>query len=332
MIYVNNESENPFFNHALEEYILKNMDEDVFVLWKNRPAILIGRNQNTLTEINEDYVQEENIDVVRRLSGGGTVFNDYGNINFTFITRKNQNENYLKNGFEKFALPVIKALDSLGVKAVFTGRNDILLDGKKISGNAQYYYKNKILHHGTILFSGNLEKLSKALKMKPLKYQDKGVKSVRSRVTNISEHLSKKMDVIEFKDYLKEYIMKYYNIKEEYILNKHEIAEVLKIQKDRFESSEWNYGKLSNYNISKEGKFPSGTVEILMREKDGNIEKVKIYGDFFGEKPISILEKLLQGNKLDEDELNREIKKVNVNEYIKGLSSQELVSLLTLKE
>lgn len=332
MIYVNNESDNPFFNHALEEYVLKNMDEDVFILWKNRPAILIGRNQNTLTEINEEYVKGENIDVVRRLSGGGTVFNDYGNINFTFITKKSQNQSSLKNGFEKFALPVIKALESLGVRAIFTGRNDILVDEKKISGNAQYYYKNKILHHGTLLFSGNLDKLGKALKMKPLKYQDKGVKSVRSRVTNISEHLSNKMDVMEFKNYLKEYIMEYYNIREEYVLNNQEIEQVIEIQKNRFESKEWNYGKISEYNFLKEEKFTSGTVEILMRIRNGIIEKLKIHGDFFGEKSILILENILQGSGLDEEEIMLKLQGINVDDYIKGLSLQELVGLLTLND
>ncbi|MDD4343748.1 MAG: lipoate--protein ligase family protein, partial [Eubacteriales bacterium] len=212
MIYVVNDSDNPFFNHAIEEYIIKNIEEDAFILWRNRPSILIGRNQNTLTEIDYEYVRQEKIDVVRRLSGGGTVFNDLGNINFTFITKKAQDGSSLSNGFEKFAFPVIKALQSLGVNAVFTGRNDITIDEKKFSGNAQYHYKDKTLHHGTLLFSGNLERLAKALKSKPLKLQDKGVKSVRSRVTNISEHLKSPMNVIEFKEYLKKYIMDFHNI------------------------------------------------------------------------------------------------------------------------
>lgn len=330
MIYVKNDSENPFFNHALEEFILKNIDEEVFILWKNRPSILIGRNQDTLTEINEEYVKEKNIDVVRRLSGGGTVFNDLGNINFTFITKKNQKENSLSAGFEKFALPVIRALESLGAKAVFTGRNDIVIQDKKISGNAQYYYKDKILHHGTLLFSGNLENLAKALKTKPVKFQDKAVKSVRSRVTNISEHLLEKMDILEFKDYLKSYIMNFHNITTEYILNQEELKEIHKIQKERFESLGWNYGKNSVYNYFSTARFPSGTIEIKMKIDQGAIKKVKIYGDYFGEKSIKDLEIMLQGIIFDEKEILKEIKNINIDEYIKGISDKELAHVLTM--
>jgi len=329
MIYVVNESENPYFNHALEEYILKNKDEDAFILWRNRPAILIGRNQNTLTEIDEEYVKSEDIDVVRRLSGGGTVFNDLGNINFTFITKKDNDGKSLNSGFEKFAVPVIKALNSLGVNAVFTGRNDITVEGKKISGNAQYYYKNKILHHGTLLFSGNLEKLAKALKSKPLKIQGKGVSSVRSRVTNISNHLSKEMDVLEFKEYLKKYIMDYHNISNEYVLSKEEYDETVEIQKKRFESREWNYGKNSKYNYFFQSKFSFGNIEIMLKIQDQIIKEIKIYGDFFGEKPVEELEEYLKKTCYTKDSINNKLKKIEIEKYIKGLSKDELLEVLT---
>jgi len=328
MIYVVNDSDNPFFNHAIEEYILKNKDEDAFILWRNRPSILIGRNQNTLTEIDDDYVRREKIDVVRRLSGGGTVFNDLGNINFTFITKKAQDGTTLSNGFKKFALPVIKALESLGVDAVFTGRNDITIDGKKFSGNAQFHYKDKTLHHGTLLFSGNLERLAKALKSKPLKLQDKGVKSVRSRVTNISEHLDVPMDVLEFKEYLKKYIMDFHNITKEYVLSEKEMTDTLKIQKERFESWEWNYGKSPGYNYSNAKKFPWGTIELIMNIKNGIIEELRIYGDFFGEKSVKELENSIIGKKYNNSELLEELIRMNVDEYIKGASATEIVSVI----
>lgn len=328
MIYVHNNSEDPFFNHALEEFLLLNMEEDVFILWKNRPSILIGRNQNVITEINEEYVKKEGIEVVRRLSGGGSVFNDYGNINFTFINKK-VDDNPLNTGFEKFALPVIEALNSLGARAVFTGRNDIVIDDKKISGNAQYFHKNKVLHHGTLLFSGNLEKLAKALKTKPLKYKGKGVKSVRSRVTNISEHLLKEMDVLEFKDYLKNYIMLYHSIVEEYYLTKEQIKEVEKIQKTRFESSDWNYGKNPEFNFSSAVKFPSGTLEVMMRIHEEKIKSIKIFGDFFGERPIEEVERRLKNISLNREQIFEELKDIDINQYIKGVSSVELIDILT---
>lgn len=328
MIYVVNDSDNPLFNHAIEEYIIKNMEEDAFILWRNRPSILIGRNQNTLTEIDYEYVRQEKIDVVRRLSGGGTVFNDLGNINFTFITKKAQDGSSLSNGFEKFALPVIKALQSLGVNAVFTGRNDITIDEKKFSGNAQYHYKDKTLHHGTLLFSGNLERLAKALKSKPLKLQDKGVKSVRSRVTNISEHLKSPMNVIEFKEYLKKYIMDFHNITEEYVLSENEMAETIKIQKERFESWDWNYGKSPGYNYAKTERFPWGIIEIVMSVENEIIKEIRFYGDFFGEKSIEELENILTGMKYNNSDILEELNKINVDNFIKGASPQEIASVL----
>lgn len=328
MIYVVNHSDNPFFNHAIEEYIIKNIEEDAFILWRNRPSILIGRNQNTLTEIDYEYVRQEKIDVVRRLSGGGTVFNDLGNINFTFITKKAQDGSSLSNGFEKFALPVIKALQSLGVNAVFTGRNDITIDEKKFSGNAQYHYKDKTLHHGTLLFSGNLERLAKALKSKPLKLQDKGVKSVRSRVTNISEHLKSPMNVIEFKEYLKKYIMDFHNITEEYVLSENEMAETIKIQKERFESWDWNYGKSPGYNYAKTERFPWGIIEIVMSVENEIIKEIRFYGDFFGEKSIEELENILTGMKYNNSDILEELNKINVDDFIKGASPQEIASVL----
>lgn len=328
MIYVVNDSDNPFFNHAIEEYIIKNIEEDAFILWRNRPSILIGRNQNTLTEIDYEYVRQEKIDVVRRLSGGGTVFNDLGNINFTFITKKAQDGSSLSNGFEKFALPVIKALQSLGVNAVFTGRNDITIDEKKFSGNAQYHYKDKTLHHGTLLFSGNLERLAKALKSKPLKLQDKGVKSVRSRVTNISEHLKSPMNVIEFKEYLKKYIMDFHNISEEYVLSENEMAETIKIQKERFESWDWNYGKSPGYNYAKTERFPWGIIEILVSIENGLIKEIKFYGDFFGDKSVEELENILTGMKYDKKEILEKLRKINVDNFIKGASFEEIASVI----
>jgi lipoate---protein ligase len=199
MLLVKNHHTNPYFNLAAEEYLLKQRDEDFFMLWQNAPCIVIGKNQNAHAQIHHDYVKENDITVVRRLSGGGAVFHDLGNINFTFITKKNHNEAI---DFSPFTLPIIHALKDLNVNAEFSGRNDILIDGKKFSGNAQYYYKERLLHHGTLLFSGNLTDLAKALKPKPQKIEDKAVQSTISRVTNIKSHLSTPMTVQEFLQYL----------------------------------------------------------------------------------------------------------------------------------
>ncbi len=172
---IKNPETNPYFNLAAEEYVLKNFNDDCFMLWRNRPSIIVGKHQNTLSEININHVKENNIDVVRRLSGGGAVFHDLGNLNFTFIKNVNNESNLVD--FKKYTQPIIDVLKHLGVDAKFEGRNDIMINGRKVSGNAEHVFKRRVLHHGTLLFSSVMADLSKVLKVNPLKYQDKGVKS-----------------------------------------------------------------------------------------------------------------------------------------------------------
>ena len=197
MLLIYNEKTNPYFNLAMEEYFLKNTNEDLFLLWRNESAIVVGKNQNTLSEINYEYIKEHDIKVVRRQSGGGAVFHDLGNLCFTFIACNNNSF----SDFKRFTMPIVEALKGLGINAEFSGRNDLLIDGQKFSGNAQYNYQNKVMHHGTLLFSSEINDVSAALKVKPIKFEGKSVKSVKSRVTNISEHLKQPMTVLEFKDY-----------------------------------------------------------------------------------------------------------------------------------
>ncbi|WMM24865.1 lipoate--protein ligase [Tissierella sp. MB52-C2] len=325
MIYVINNSNDPFFNHAAEEYLMNNFDEEVFMLWINKPSILIGKNQNTISEINLDYVKENDITVVRRLSGGGTVYNDLGNMNFTFITYRSSSDTKVKNGFEKFALPVINALKSLGANAEFTGRNDIVIDGKKFSGNAQYFQKDKLLHHGTLLYDCDMSKLSLALKSKPIKFVDKSVKSVGARVTNIVDHVKEEMSLLEFREYLKNYVINTHGIETIYEFNEKDLEEINKIVKDRFETWEWNYGKSPNYKYTNSRKYPSGVVEYHLEVESGQIEKISIYGDFFGEKNITELEEKLIGKKHNINDLELVLNTININDYIHGLSAKEFI-------
>lgn len=324
MIYVINNKDSCFFNHGAEEYLMNNFDDEIFMLWINSPSILIGRNQNTITEIDLDYVKRNGIDVVRRLSGGGTVYNDLGNINFTFITKRNP-EIQVKDGFEKFALPVINALNSLGVNAVFTGRNDITIDDKKISGNAQYFKKDKLLHHGTLLFDCDMSKLSFALKSKSIKFKDKAIKSVGARVTNIYPYLHKPMSLEEFRDYLKEYIINTHDIETIYEFNEKDINEINKIAERRFKTWEWNYGKSPKYRYENSVKYPSGVVEYNLNVEDGIIKGISIYGDFFGENNIKDLELSLIGVKHNLLDLENSLKGVRIDRYIKGLTNDEFL-------
>lgn len=332
MIYLQNDSSNPFYNHALEEYLLKNYQDDIFILWTNSPAILIGRNQNTESEINSEFVQKEKIQIVRRLSGGGAVYNDYGNLNFTFISKKPKGLEDLSAGFALFAQPVILALQNLGLAVIFSGRNDIILDGKKISGNAQYKYKDKILHHGTLLYNSDMQKLAQALKPRPEKLEAKGVESVRARVTNITNYLVNPMDIKEFKEYLKIYIMDYHGISQISLLGPEEEKEVVRIQKERFENPSWNYGKFtksSHSNLIFKKSFPSANLEAFLEINAGKIRNINICGDFFGDQELDQLLELLTGKEYKKEKLKEVLADIKVGDYIKGLSAEELLSFLT---
>lgn len=324
MIFIKNDNTDPFYNHALEEYILGNFTEEVFILWRNRPSILIGRNQNVQAQINMEFVEAHHIDVVRRLSGGGTVFCDLGNINFTFITNKDGNH----AGFEAFASPVIKALQSLGVPANFTGRNDITIEGKKISGNAQYHYKNRLLHHGTILFNGDLSQLKGALLSNPLKFKDKSVQSVASRVTNIHNYLQNDMDVLTFKNYLQNYITDMYKIQQIYELTEEDQDAIQKIKVNRFENWDWNYGKSPTYSFSNEVKYPSGLIEIQLNVQKGIILSLSVFGDFFGKENIQDLYPTIIGTKHTKEDILNCLKDVSIQNYIEGITLDEFIATM----
>ena len=325
MLFINHNNINPYFNHAAEEYVLKNFDDECFMLWRNSPCILIGKNQNAFAEINTAYVKENNIIVVRRLTGGGAVFNDLGNINFTFISK---NKGDINSNFRKFTLPILKALDSLGINANFSGRNDITIDGKKISGNAQYYYKDKVLHHGTLLFSSSISNLSEALKVNPLKIKSKGVNSVSARVTNIRNYLNNDMDVLQFKNYITSFVMDYFNEKKLYNFTDYDFKNINTIMEDRFSKFSWNFGRNPEYEFRKEIRFKGGTIEVNFNVVNGYINDLKFYGDFFFKDNISKLEKNFLNIKHDFNNINCLLDKIDIQAYINDMEKEDLLELL----
>ena len=321
MLLIYNEKTNPYFNLAMEEYFLKNTTEDLFLLWRNESAIIVGKNQNTLSEINYEYVKEHDIKVVRRQSGGGAVFHDLGNICFTFIACNN---NHFSD-FKRFTMPIVDALKGLGVNAEFSGRNDLLIDGQKFSGNAQYNYKDRVMHHGTLLFSSEINDVSAALKVKPIKFEGKSVKSVKSRVTNISEHLKEPMTVLEFKDYLMDFIAKTDKDSKMYTMTDEDIANIEKLVKEKYSTWEWNYGNSPKFALSNELKYPGGNVEFNLNVEKGIIKDIKFFGDFFGKEDVSFIEEKLTGVKHSEEGIKEALKGVNINDYFLNATVDVLV-------
>ena len=322
MLLIYNEKTNPYFNLAMEEYLLKNFNEDMFILWRNDKSVIVGKNQNTLSEINLEYIKENSIPVVRRQSGGGAVFHDLGNINFTFIS--NNNESF--NDFKKFTTPIIELLKTLDINAEFSGRNDLLIDGCKFSGNAQYNYKNKVMHHGTLLFSSQISDLSNALKAKPLKFEGKGVKSVKARVTNISDHLKQPMDVLEFKDLIMNYFSKTNPNNKYYNLSKLDIENINKLVEEKYSTWDWNFGYSPKYSLYNELKYPGGNVEFNLNVDKGIIKDIKFFGDFFGKCDISHIENLLSNTKHEEESIKNILNSIDINNYFLGANTDILTT------
>lgn len=328
MIFIENEGNtNPKLNLALEEYILRNFspDTDYLLFYINEPSIIIGRNQNTLEEINYDYVTENGIHIVRRISGGGAVYHDLGNLNFSFITN---HDNKSLNNFKKFTAPVIKVLKSLGMDAELKGRNDIEVDNKKISGTAQFSTGKRMVSHGTLLLDTDLGEVTNALQVKMSKIQSKGHKSVRSRVANISEFLEKPMKIDAFRQLLLNGLFEESEPFETYRLTPEQWEGVHQLKNEKYDTWEWNYGKSPKFNIQRTRRFPIGEIDLRLFVEKGQIAEFKIFGDFFGKEPVAALESLLQGVRYERDKIVELLKDLDIKEYFGNIELSDFVELI----
>ncbi|HGI3918750.1 TPA: lipoate--protein ligase [Streptococcus agalactiae] len=327
MKYIVNTSNDPAYNVALEAYAFQKLTDidEIFILWINEPAIIIGRHQNTIQEINKEFIDKNGIHVVRRLSGGGAVYHDLNNLNYTIISNNTQEGAF---DFQIFSKPVIDTLAKLGVKAEFTGRNDLEINGQKFAGNAQAYYKGRMMHHGCLLFDVDMSVLGQALKVSKDKIESKGIKSVRARVTNIVDHLSDKITVQEFSDAILAQMKEEYPEMDEYVLSDAELSEIQAMRDNQFATWDWTYGKAPEYTIERGVRYPAGKITTYANVENSTIKSVKIFGDFFGVKPVDDIEKMLEGVRYDYKDVLAALKTVDTSQYFSRMTPEEITKAI----
>ncbi|UOQ92784.1 lipoate--protein ligase [Halobacillus shinanisalinarum] len=332
MLVINHdvESNDPHINLAVEEYALKNLDinETYLLFYVNKPSIIIGKNQNTVEEINTNYVEDNGIHVVRRLSGGGAVYHDLGNLSFSFIT-KDDGDSF--HDFAKFTEPVTKALNKLGVAAELSGRNDIVVNGRKISGNAQFTTKGRMFSHGTLMLDSEIENVVSALNVKTEKIKSKGIKSIRSRVANISEFLEEPITINEFKNLIIRYIFDVEDEKEApyYQLTEQDWEEIHKIADERYNNWNWNYGKSPKFNIQHTKRIEgAGSYDIRLDVVKGYIRNAKIYGDFFGIGDIADIENKLVDIKYERQAISDALSDIDISHYLGKITKEDFLDMV----
>lgn len=323
-LYLETGSTDPRYNLAFEEYVLTHKREgDYLLLWQNDNTIVIGQNQNAEAEINRAFVEAHHINVVRRMTGGGAVYHDLGNLNYSFITDAGDTEQLAMSAFTG---PVVAALQGLGLEAEASGRNDILVSGKKVSGTAQRLARGRILHHGTLLFDSDPNMVCGALNVDPTKFQSKSAKSVRSRVGNIRDYLPEKMDLPAFWNYLKGALAA--DGFQTACLSEEELAAVRELKETRYDTWEWNFGRSPRFDLTNKARFSAGGVEVGLSAEKGCITSIAFYGDFLAILPLRPLTDALAGCPFREEDVGTVLDRFPLKEMFGGIRKEELLSLL----
>ncbi len=319
MKYYRLKTTNPYQNLAVEEYLFRHTDDDVFMLWQNEPTVVIGKNQNAYAEVDLTYAKEQGIHLSRRITGGGAVYHDLKNLNFTFITSQ---EKAAVLDYAYFTKPILAALAELGLHCTLSGRNDLECDGRKFSGNAQHAEGGRILHHGTILFDTDVSVMSKVLRVDREKLEYRAVKSHASRVVNLKELLGDRFGVEDLISHIEKFVLE--TMKAEVVLEELDAPEIEALRR-RNESDEWNLSDkryLTSYTIQRKKKYPFGLVKLAMEMEKEKIAGIQISGDFFGIQPIEELEQMFVGQNVEE------ITPIDLAPYIAGMSFDELLELI----
>ena len=325
MRYLKNPSTNPYYNMAFDEYCLESLpiDEPVFFLWQNKPAVIVGYNQEVNTEVNLDYLKEKGIDLVRRVTGGGAVYHDLENLNYTIVGRSED----LERDYPEYAALMMKALQALGVPATLSGRNDILVEGKKVSGFAKRVCKNRLMVHGTLMYNVDVDVLTHVLNPSTTKLQSKGIASVRSRVTNLCNYLPELSDIQAFKNRLEEILSNNYS-DAEYKLSETDLAHIQQLTDKKFATWEWNYGRSPKATLVHSARLACGTVEIHLTLAENRIASCRFGGDFLGNLPASDVEKALTGIPYEINEIRKCLSKLEISRYFDRVSADNLLEMM----
>ncbi|MBE9389133.1 lipoate--protein ligase [Vagococcus salmoninarum] len=333
MLFVPNENNDPRINLALETYLMKELpvDEPILLFYINEPSIIIGRNQNTIEEINKEYVEEKGIHVVRRLSGGGAVYHDFGNLNFSFIMPDDGNS---FRDFAKVTQPIIDALHAMGVEgAQLKGRNDLVIGEKKFSGNAMYATNGRMFAHGTIMFDSDVNEVVNALKVRKDKIESKGIKSIRSRVTNIKPFLADEYQNMSTVDFRQAILLRIFGVEsvedvKVYDLTEADWEKINEISDTYYRNWDWNYGRSPEFDLVRRQRFAIGSVEAKMNVAGGVINEIRLFGDFFGLGEIADVEKILQGTRYEKAAIAQAVAKIDIKKYFGNIEEADLVNLL----
>ena len=327
MRYIKNLQTNPYYNMAFDEYCLESLsiDEPVFFLWQNRPAVIVGFNQEVNTEVNLDYLKEQGIDLVRRVTGGGAVYHDFGNLNYTIVGPSED----LERDYPEYAGIMMKALQSLGVPATLSGRNDILVEGRKVSGFAKRVCRNRLMVHGTLMYKVDVDVLTNVLSPSATKLQSKGVSSVRSRVANLCDYLPEIKDIQTFSQRLEEILSNHY-ADAEYQLSEDDLANIQRQTDEKFATWEWNYGRSPKATLTNSARLACGTVEIHLTLNENRISTCRFGGDFLGNLPASEIEQALKGVVYDRASIHHCLSQMEIGQYFDGVDAEDLVKLMII--
>ena len=325
MRYLRNLSTDVYFNMAFDEYALEQLplDEPLFYLWQNRSAVIIGLNQNAYAEVDIDYLCQHDIALARRITGGGAVYHDLGNLNYTIVGRSSD----IERDYPEYTRYMLHALQALGVQAELSGRNDILVDGRKVSGYAKRVYKDRLMVHGTLMYDVDIDKLTRVLTPPTEKLLTKGIASVKSRVANLRDYLPGITTVGALSQALEQHLSRQYQ-DEEYLLTEEQLTEIRSIAASKFATTDWIYGRAPGSIVTYARRLPCGNVEVHLNIKKGHIESCRIGGDFIGNSPVTTIEDLLKGCLYERAALQQRLQGFYIQDHLDNTTAEAFINLL----